>query len=92
LIKSFNHKGLEKFYLTGSKAGIIPAHASKLQNLLTRLDDAVSVKDMNVPGFFLHQLQGNIAGHWSIRVNGNWRLTFRFIEGNAEVVDYQDYH
>jgi proteic killer suppression protein len=92
LIKSFKHKGLEKFYLTGSKAGIIPSHASKLQSQLTRLDDALNAKDMGVPGFSLHQLHGAMAGHWSVRVNGNWRLTFRFVDGNAEVVDYQDYH
>jgi proteic killer suppression protein len=92
LIKSFKHKGLEKFHLTGSKAGIIPSHASKLQNQLTRLDHAVSANDLNLPGYFLHQLQGDMAGHWSIRVNGNWRLTFRFVDGNAEIVDYQDYH
>jgi proteic killer suppression protein len=92
VIKSFKHKGLEKFYLTDSKAGIIPAHAEKLRDQLTALTYAESAQDMNHQGWRLHALNGKLQGHWSVRVNGNWRLTFRFIGLNAEVVDYQDYH
>ena len=92
MIKSFKHKGLEKFYLTDSKAGIIPAHAEKLRDQLTALAFAESARDMDHQGWRLHALTGKLEGHWSIRVNGNWRLTFRFIGPNAEVVDYQDYH
>ena len=92
MILSFKHKGLEKFFATGSKAGIQAAHASKLAILLARLDSANDVQDMNVPGFGLHALSGNLNTHWSVKVNGNWRVTFKFEQGHAEVVDYQDYH
>lgn len=92
MIKSFKHKGLERFYLTDSKAGIVPAHAERLRDQLTALTFARTVSDMAHQGWFLHSLQGKLAGHWSIRVSGNWRLTFRFVDGDAEVVDYQDYH
>lgn len=92
MIKSFKHKGLEKFYATDSKAGIIPAHADKLRDQLSTLNLATSPFDMDNRGWMLHQLRGNLKDHWSIRVNANWRLTFRFADGDAEVVDYQDYH
>jgi len=92
LIKSFKHKGLQKFFHTGSKAGIQPSHATKLNLQLFVLDQADSIDDVDVNGWFLHRLQGTLEGHWSIRVNGNWRITFRFIDKNVEVVDYHDYH
>ncbi|MEJ6003854.1 type II toxin-antitoxin system RelE/ParE family toxin [Paucibacter soli] len=92
MIKSFAHKGLEKFFLTGSKAGIQPAHASKLGRQLAQLNQAAGPRDMNVPGWKLHELQDDMAGHWSVWVNGNWRLTFRFEDGDAVLVNYQDYH
>ncbi|GMV47015.1 MAG: hypothetical protein AMXMBFR66_24130 [Pseudomonadota bacterium] len=92
MIRSFAHKGLEAFFRTGSKAGIQPAHADKLRRLLGRLDQSESPKDMNVPGWRLHLLTGDLAGRWSVWVNGNWRLTFRFADGDAELVDYRDYH
>jgi len=81
-----------KFYLTESKAGIQPAHATKLRRQLTELEFATKLEDVNVPGWDLHILQGSFAGHWSIKVNGNWRLVFRFIHQNVEVLDYLDYH
>ena len=92
MIRSFRHSGLEKFFKTGSKAGIQPAHATKLAAQLDVLDSASSAASMNVSGWGLHELKGSLAGHWSVEVNGNWRLTFRFVNGDAEVVDYQDYH
>lgn len=92
MIKSFRHAGLEKFFKTGSKAGIHPAHAKKLEHQLLALDEADVPLDMNFPGWHLHQLQGELAGHWSVRVNGNWRMTFRFEGDNAILVNYQDYH
>ena len=92
MIKSFCHKGLETFFRTGSKAGIQPRHAGKLRVMLTTLDSAKSSVDMNAPGWRLHGLTGNLAGHYSIMVNGNWRVTFTFEDGDAVLVDYQDYH
>jgi proteic killer suppression protein len=92
MIKSFKHKGLEVFFRTGSKKGIQPHHAAKLQIQLATLDNATGAEDMNAPTWRLHSLTGDLAGHWSIWVNGNWRLTFRFVGKDAELVDYQDYH
>jgi len=92
MIKSFKHRGLEKFYETGSKAGIQPAHEAKLRRQLTALDAASKPEEMGAAGWALHALKGSLDGHWSVQVNGNWRLTFRFDGEDAEVVDYQDYH
>jgi len=79
-------------FRNGSKAGIIPAHARKLENQLATLNRASSPGDMNLPGWNLHPLRSKLAGHWAIKVNGNWRLTFRFEGHDAILVDYQDYH
>ena len=92
MIKSFEHKGLQAFFETGNKADIQPHHAPKLARLLARLHAAKVPEDMNVPGWRLHPLVGSLAGHYSVFVNGNWRLTFRFDDGDAVLVDYQDYH
>ncbi|MGC8549391.1 MAG: type II toxin-antitoxin system RelE/ParE family toxin [Acidobacteriaceae bacterium] len=92
MIRSFEHKGLEKFFTTGSKAGIQPRHAERLRRQLTVLDNAICPEDMNLPGYGLHALKGKEAGTWSVSVNGNWRLTFRFENANAILVDYRDYH
>ena len=92
MIKHFAHKGLEKFFQTGSKAGIRPDHANKLRRQLALLNVATAPQEMDFPGWKLHQLSGGMAGHWSVWVNGNWRLTFKFDGEDAELVDYQDYH
>ena len=92
MIKSFAHKGLEKFFRTGSKAGIQAQHAVRLRLQLALLDDAGAPEDMRAPGWGLHSLKGNLKGHWSVTVSGNWRLTFRFEGEDAVLVDYQDYH
>lgn len=92
MIKTFRHKGLEAFFRTGSKAGIQPRHAGKLRVLLTTLDSAKHPNDMNAPGWRLHSLTGDLAGHYSVTVNGNWRITFTFDGENAELADYLDYH
>ena len=92
VIKSFRHRGLEKFFRTGSKAGIQPKHAAKLRLQLFALDNARLAGDMNAPGWKLHPLAGELKGHWAISVSGNWRLTFRFEGEDAVLVDYQDYH
>ncbi|MDR3055190.1 MAG: type II toxin-antitoxin system RelE/ParE family toxin [Zoogloeaceae bacterium] len=92
MIKHFLHKGIQAFFETGSKAGIRPDHASRLARQLRRLDDACAPSDMNIPGWKLHSLSGGLAGHWSVTVNGNWRLTFSFESEDAVLVDYQDDH
>jgi proteic killer suppression protein len=92
VIRSFKHKGLEKFFYSGTKRGIIPAHAPKLARLLDRLDASMSPNDMNLPSYQLHELSGKEKGMWSVSVNGNWRVTFCFTENDAHVVDYRDYH
>lgn len=92
MIVSFRHKGLETFYRSGSTRGIQADHAAKLKRMLAALDVATSPDELQLPGYRLHGLKGKLAGHWSIWVNGNWRLTFRFQGVNVELVDYQDYH
>jgi proteic killer suppression protein len=92
MIQSFRHKGLSKFFESGSIAGIQPHHAMRLRMLLAALDTAQSIEDMNIPGFRLHSLKGAERGRWSVWVNGNWRLTFEFKDGHAFVLHYEDYH
>jgi proteic killer suppression protein len=83
---------VQRFAESGSKAGIQPAHAKRLRNLLTALDAASGPTDMNAPGYGLHPLHGDLEGHWAVSVSGNWRLTFAFRDEDAILVDYQDYH
>lgn len=92
MIVTWRHKGLKRFYETGSRSGIQPAHASRLRMQLAAMETAHSVDDMDIPGFRLHPLKGSDRGRWSIWVNGNWRLTFEFRDGNVHVLDYEDYH
>jgi len=92
VIKTFKHKGIEKFFATGSKAGIQPKHAAKLEDQLGRLNESTKAEDMNLVGWAWHPLKGALAGHWAVSVNGNWRLTFTFDGSDAILVDYQDYH
>lgn len=92
MIRSFKHKGLERFYRTGSTAGIQAVHARRIRLILTNLDQAHSPADMDLPGLRLHELKGTRKGIWSVMVNGNWRITFRFDERDAEIVNYEDYH
>ena len=92
MIVSFRHKGLEALYRTGSLRGLQAAHASKLTRILAALDAAVTPEELNHPGYKLHSLKGELKGYFSIWVNGNWRVTFRFIRTDIELVDYQDYH
>ena len=91
-IKSFRHKGLGRFFTTGSTAGIQGKHADRLRIILGRLHVSVEPKDMNLPGLVLHELKGTPKGEWSVRVSGNWRITFRWTGKDVELVDYEDYH
>jgi len=92
MIKSFRHAGLLAFYETGSKAGIRPDHAPRLKRILGVLDAAMVIGQVDVPGFKLHKLSGTLSGSWAVTVSGNWRVIFRFENGEAELVDYRDYH
>lgn len=92
MIKSFRHKGLKKFFTTGGTAGIQATHAPKLRRQLARLNACASPREMDLPGWGFHPLKGVLAGHYSVWVNGNWRLMFKFEDGDAILVDYQDYH
>ena len=83
---------MRQFYEKGSLAGIQPRHENRLRMQLAALDTARTIDDMDIPGFKLHELKGKERGRWSIWVNGNWRITFAFEDGNAYVVDYEDYH
>ena len=92
MIRTFRHRGLERFFRIGSKAGIQPKHAKRLRLQLGRLDAAAGAADMDLPGWRLHPLKGELAGHWAVWVDENWRLTFTFEGPDAVLVDYQDYH
>lgn len=92
MIKSYAHKGLEKFAKTGNSSGIQAKHAKKLRLILARLDIAETVEEINFPGANLHQLKGNKKELWSVKVNGNWRITFKFENGDVYIVNYVDYH
>ena len=92
MIKTFKHKGLERFFFTGKKKGIKAEHAARLERILDRLNAADDIRDMNYPGSNLHKLAGDKPGQYTVNVSGNWRVFFDFINGHAYVVDYDDYH
>ena len=92
MIKTFRHKGLRKLYETGSAAGVQASHAKRLRMQLAALDSAQVIADMDIPGSALHPLKGAMRGRFAISVNGNWRITFEFKDGNAHVLNYEDYH
>lgn len=92
MIKNFKHKGLKEYFSLGSTAAINAAHSKKVGLILDLLDAANEIKDMGFPGSYLHPLKGKLAGFWSVRVSGNWRIIFRFHDGDAYDVNYIDYH
>ena len=92
MIKGFRHRGIERFFRTGSKAGIQAKHANRLSVQLFALNNARRPSDMNAPGWKLHPLKGTLSDHWAVSVSGNWRLTFAFEDEHAILVDYEDYH
>ena len=92
MISGFRHKGLKRFFETGSKSGISAQHAERLRLILAQLNAAARPEDMALPGLVLHPLRGDRKGAWSVRVSGNWRITFVFTETDADAVDYEDYH
>ncbi len=92
MIRSFRHRGLKALYDGKTARRVAPAHVEKLRDILAVLDRSRRPDDMNVPGFRLHSLKGSLAGFWAVSVSGNWRLIFRFENGDAVDVDYFDYH
>ncbi|MES9905530.1 MAG: type II toxin-antitoxin system RelE/ParE family toxin [Sedimenticola sp.] len=92
MIKSFKHKGLQKFFTAGNTAGIQANHVPRLEERLQALHTAFSIEDMDIPGWRLHPLKGSRNGLWAINVSGNWRIVFEFVAGHAYVVNYEDYH
>ena len=92
MIRTIRHKGLLRFYESGKASGIQATHAKRIRILLAALDTALTIQDMDVPGFKLHSLKGSSKGRWAISVSGNWRLTFEFRDGDIHLLDYEDYH
>lgn len=92
MIRRFRHKGLQRFFETGSKSGIQAQHAERLRLILAQLNAATRPDDMALPGLVLHPLKGDRKGAWSVRVSRNWRITFVFSGADADAVDYEDYH
>jgi proteic killer suppression protein len=92
MITSFAHKGLKKFFVSGSLAGIQAKHAERLRLILAQLNQARTIEDMQIPTFALHELKGERKETYAVTVKANWRVTFHFEDGDAEVVDYEDYH
>jgi proteic killer suppression protein len=92
MIVSFRHKGLKRLFETGDRKGVSSDQAAKVARILARLEEASQVGNMNLPGFRLHPLKGDLVCFWSVAVSGNWRVVFRFEDGNASDVDLIDYH
>lgn len=92
MIRGFRHKGLRKFFETGSKSGIQAQHVDRLRLVLAQLNATTGPRDMDLPGLDLHPLKGERKGSWAVSVSGNWRVTFRFVGKEADAVDYEDYH
>ncbi|MBL4820590.1 MAG: type II toxin-antitoxin system RelE/ParE family toxin [Gammaproteobacteria bacterium] len=92
MIKTFKHKGLERFFVKGNTSGIQANHACKISDQLAFLHAAQRIDDIDKPGYQLHELKGKLKGHWAISVSGNWRIVFMFKDGDAYIVNYEDYH
>jgi proteic killer suppression protein len=92
VIGSFKHRGLKALYDGRTARRVAPEHVQRLRDILALLDRSRRPDDVDLPGFRLHPLRGDLAGHWAVSVSGNWRVTFRFEDGDAVDVDYTDYH
>ena len=92
MIRPIRHKGLKRLYEDDDPRGVMSEHTAKLRDILARLDAASTVADMDLPGFRLHPLKGDLKGSWAVTVRASWRVIFRFVEGDAQDVDYADYH
>lgn len=92
MIRGFRHRGLRRFYEDDDRPELNPQHADKIARILARLDEAKAPHDLDLPGFRLHSLRGDLAGFWSVTVRANWRIIFRFVDSDATDVDLVDYH
>ena len=92
MIRTFRHKGLKRLFEQDDQRGLNPDHVAKLRDILATLHAAPTVAHMDLPGFRLHSLMGNLKGSYAVSVSGNWRVTFRFEDGHAVDVNYEDYH
>lgn len=92
MIRSIRHKGLKRLYEDDDPCGVTAEHVEKLRDILARLDASRTISDMDVPGFRLHPLKGELKGFWAVTVRANWRVIFRFLDPHAFDVDYVDYH
>ncbi|HXQ40143.1 MAG TPA: type II toxin-antitoxin system RelE/ParE family toxin [Candidatus Udaeobacter sp.] len=92
MIRSFRHKGLKRLFEDGERKGIRPEFLDKVENILFVLNRATTPDDMDLPGFRLHPLKGDLRGFWAVTVRANWRIVFRFEDGAAADVDLVDYH
>ena len=92
MIRTIRHKGLRRLYEEDDPRGVMAEHVAKLRNILARLEAARTVTDMDIPGFRLHALKGELAGFWAVTVRANWRVIFRFADSDAFEIYYVDYH
>ena len=92
MIQKFKHKGLKQLFESGNSAGVNPEHVTRLRRILALIETAEATDDMDLPGLHLHELKGSRKGTWSVRVSGNWRVTFKLQKGDAFDVNYEDYH
>ena len=92
MIRSFRHKGLKLLFDRGDRRKVQSVYADKIERILARLEESSEIGSMDLPGFRLHPLKGDLAGFWSVTVSGNWRVIFRFEGGHASNVDLVDYH
>ena len=92
MVRSFRHKGLRRLFLDDDPRGVRVDHAEKLRRILARLQASRTAADMDFPGYRLHPLKGELRGFYAVTVQANWRVIFRFVDGQAVDVDYLDYH
>jgi proteic killer suppression protein len=92
MIHNFRHKGLKQLFESGISSGVNPQHVTRLRRILALLETAETLDDMDLPGLNLHELKGERKGIWSVKVSGNWRVTFKIKQGDAIDVNYEDYH
>ena len=92
MIKSFRHKGLQLLFEKGDRRKVQQEYAAKIERVLARLEESTEVQNMDLPGFRSHRLKGDLRGFWAVTITGNWRIVFRFEDGNAFDVDLVDYH